>query len=152
MTRLRPLPIGNFYCGPSAVATVTGEHPKGRVRALINERRGRPANQGVCNSSSRDLQFALRYLGYYTDWYSQGDIERMYGVQRPTLRAWADDQDGDDDCLFLVNVTGHWVAYDAKTKEACDNHSRIARPIGLFPGNRKLVKGYIKIFGQIKGA
>ena len=126
--KLHPLPSdGRFYCGPSAIAAFTGLHPKVEVRAAINKVRGRKATQGIVLMSPGEIKAVLELFGFKT--------RRLETPEKPTLKAFVK---AHPDAVFVAFVTGHFVAV---SRGMClDNKSRIARPIDVFPGNRKRVK------------
>jgi hypothetical protein len=124
---LFPLPgDGRFYCGPSAIASFTGLHPKNDLRAIINECRGFRQSQGVIGMSNELVEKVLNTLkvkisGFY-------DVER-----RPTLRQFALSNPGN----FIVNVRSHYVALS--NAWAQDNKSGAPYCVEYFSGNKAKV-------------
>lgn len=134
MLKLHPLPSdGRFYCGPAAIAAFTGLHPKKEVRAAINVIRGRKSTQGVVLMQCHEVADTLTRLGFR--------CARVPVTAGTTLKDFVARHPGRS---FVVNVTGHFVA--VSDGMCLDNKSLIARPVALFPGNRKVVKRAILVF------
>lgn len=98
---LHPLPYGRFYCGPSAIASFTGLHPKDDLRERINVARGFRESQGVIGMSNRLVVNVLNDL-----------CVRNSGFYEPsklnqTVRQFAEEN---KDRSFIVNVRGHYIA------------------------------------------
>lgn len=155
MTVLKPLPPGRFYCGPSALCAVTGEHPKGVIRTLINQRRNRAATTGIISTDYADLQHVLRMFGMPFVKVSLPESrkpldESWNPPRRPriTLKDFYDlhaAQPANAGGVWIVNVTHHWVALDS-FGYACDSRSHMPRPLASFKGARMIVKGALRVW------
>lgn len=69
-----------WYCGPAAVAAITGQSFED-VRAALNMARGRRANCGVCRTDPEEVAGALRSFGM------TATVRHAVGPV-PTFRAW----------------------------------------------------------------
>lgn len=131
--QLHPLPSdGRFYCGPSAIAAFTGLHPKREVREMVNKVRGRKPNAGVVLMQDFEVAAVLGHFGFsgHTDMTAMGQTLKAFVKENP-------------DFVGVLYVTGHFVAV---SRGMClDNHTRIARPVDVFPGNRKVIKSTIAL-------
>lgn len=115
VTRLHAVNIdkGRAYCGPSAIAAISGLHPKGEIRSVINRIRGRDENSGVCGLHNRELLSACWVLGYEllpVYWWPddlQGPM-RIDWKSPPTLRQFVVRMKSER--AMIVNVTGHYVS------------------------------------------
>jgi hypothetical protein len=137
---LHPIPGDDrFYCGPTAIAAFTGEHPKGKVREAINRHRYRPATQGVCRMFNTEMVAVLRAFGLRC-------VEPIRHPHGLTLQEFVRRH---PNFCGVVNVTGHYVAVSRGM--ALDNHSLIARPIAVFKGRRKLVRYSIQVYAATSG-
>lgn len=133
--KLFPLPgDGRFYCGPAAIASFTGLHPKGEVREAINKVRNRRPTQGVIRMQQSEVAETLKLLGVNVASFTlQND--------RLTLQDFAAKYPG---FCGIVYVTGHFIAMAGGMCQ--DNLSGAAYPLSRFSGNRKRVKGFIRVY------
>jgi hypothetical protein len=128
-----------LYCGPTAICAVTGLSAS-RVLALIDADRGAAAYKtdgrlrGVRGMHHLELLNALALLGFPARYIRVHD--------RPTLAAWLKDHRPTEP--MIVNVTGHYVAVDART--FIDTKTK-GLPVRLkdAPGRRARVRGFIEI-------
>lgn len=133
--RLHPLPGDDrFFCGPSAIAAITGLHPKKEIRAVVNQIRYRPSHQGVCYMQTQEVSDALRVLG----------VNCANPQKHPDKLTLQDFMKRHPAMTAVVEVAGHFIAIS--NGQALDSLSRIARPIAFFDGRRKRVKRYIQVF------
>lgn len=125
------------FCGPMAVAAITGE-PISRVRdafrlvrygdGWIHYKRA-PAIMGT---RAQEVERVLRLFGYVGSWRVVDD--------QPTLAAWLEARGGIERTHpLIVQVTGHWIALCGW--EFCDTRSR-GRVVDAeeAPGRRKRVR------------
>lgn len=120
-----PIYRGNAreYCGPTAMAAVTGE-PLAVIRDAIREVRGKRAADGdwmpITGLSNSELVNAMIRLGWLPvekvetdnnysrhDKFTFGNFLQVHGYTGP----------------FIVNVTNHYIA--VSNGEVCDTHTRI---------------------------
>jgi len=95
---------GRWYCGPYVMAAVTGESFE-TIRAAINHAKGRPSTRGVCSVRPRHLKHAFMGLGWRTfTTYHHADSPKM------TLKQFMKSIRDDDDSIYVVYITGHYVA------------------------------------------
>ncbi|MBU2325896.1 MAG: hypothetical protein KJ755_00850 [Alphaproteobacteria bacterium] len=125
------------FCGPMAVAAITGE-PISRVRdafRLVRYGEGwihytrAPAIMGTL---AHEVARVLRLFGFIGSWRLVDD--------RPTLAAWLEARAGVERTHpLVVQVTGHWIALSGW--EFCDTRSR-GRVVDAeeAPGRRKRVR------------
>lgn len=132
---LHPLPDGRFYCGPAAIASFTGLHPKEEVRAAINEVRGRKATQGVIGMHGHEVVATLKLLGYQAEEIAIGS--------KPTLLQF---HKNNPNFQGIVNVTRHYIALARDRVQ--DNQSGGIYNLTRFSGQRKRVKSIIKVWKE----
>lgn len=125
--KLFPLPgDGRFYCGPAAIASFTGLHPKDDLREIINECRGFRSSQGVIGMSNALVEKVLNKLGV--------KISGFYDIaDRPTLRQFGLSRPGH----FIVNIRSHYVALS--NGWAQDNKSGAPYCVEYFTGAKAKV-------------
>jgi hypothetical protein len=105
------------YCGPTAMAAITGE-PISVTKDAIRRARGKIAKANVTGMNYEELPAAMELLGWYVveQWSSNG--------VRYTLDAFAKDHGRDGP--FIVNIPTHFAAIsegefcDTFTKQPCD--------------------------------
>lgn len=112
MNKLMNVPArekGRWYCGPYVMAAVTGESFE-TIRTAINHAKGRPPTRGVCSVQPRQLKIAFRDLGWriFTT-YSHKYEDKM------TLKQFMKSIQDDDDSIYVVYITGHYVAVHKDT-------------------------------------
>ncbi|MPR07795.1 hypothetical protein [Microvirga tunisiensis] len=134
------------YCGPTAVAAITGESLS-RIRDVFRTVRygsdwttleRAPAVKGT---STHNVQQVLRIFGYESRWHT---IEG-----NPTLRAWLERCTGAMRTHpGVVMVTGHWIAFSGWT--VCDTFSE-GEVIDAEDARcrRSRVKGALLISGRV---
>ena len=134
MLNLHPLPgDGRFYCGPAAIASFTGLHPKGEVREAINRIRGRKPTRGIIGMQVHELTAALNLLGL--------DAMAIYvNGKKPTLRQFLE---ANPNFCGVLNVTGHYIAVSGGMCQ--DNQSGYIYPIAKFKGIKKRVVCVISV-------
>lgn len=133
---LYPLPgDGRFYCGPAAIASFTGLHPKEEIRASINAVRDRNRTQGVVLMKVEEVVAVLKMLGFEAVSFT------IPASERPMLKDFAAKY---PDFCGVVNVTGHFIALSNGIAQ--DNLSGHPYPISKFDGQRKRVKRYIRVW------
>jgi hypothetical protein len=104
------------WCGPSAVAIITGRTLKFCHNKFAKLRGKEPRYiKGVYNSEMRQV---LREMGYSLE---EIRIERINGSTKPTLANWIDTVQTTDQfrSVVLLNVTNHYVV--AHRGMVCDN-------------------------------
>lgn len=125
------------FCGPPAVATITGE-PVSRVRdAFRLVRHGAGWTEydrapAITGTRDYEVQRVLRLFGYVGSW------RRIAGL--PTLAAYLEGRTGVERTHpCVVHVTGHWVAVSGWV--FCDTFSK-GKVVDAdeAPGRRKRVK------------
>ena len=121
------------YCGPAALAALTGYNAKEEIRSWINEIRGRPHNQGVLGMSVDEMIAVLEQQRYRHHLVKRPD--------KPRFHALAEHMQ--PDAFYIVNVTRHWVAF--LNGEVADSITRFGCPISEHHTRRQMVKGFIII-------
>jgi hypothetical protein len=119
---------GNRYCGPGALAILTGLDT-GACAAAIRGVTGKPAVRGVRVGDLLDTAWRLRLR-----------LQRLHSDDvTGTLGRWAARQ---RDGRYLVHVTGHYVVVRvcAGTVEVCDNLSVYPQPLTQFRRSRVRVR------------
>lgn len=96
---------GRWYCGPYVMAAITGESFE-TIRAAINRAKGRPETRGVCGVMPRQLKAAFKELG----WKNFPTYDCKYADGKMTLKAFMKGIKVDDDSIYVVYITGHYVA------------------------------------------
>jgi len=95
---------GRWYCGPYVVAAVTGESFD-VIRSALNRAKGRPDTRGVCSVQTQELRKAFKELGWNsTVTYHHAENSKM------RLKQFMKSIREDDDSLYVVYITGHYVA------------------------------------------
>lgn len=125
------------FCGPTAVAAITGE-PVSRVRdAFRLVRHGAGWTEydrapSITGTRDYEVQRVLRLFGYVGSW------RRIAG--QPTLAAWLEGRTGVERTHpCVVHITGHWVAVSGWV--FCDTFSKgQVVDADQAPGRRKRAK------------
>ncbi|MGW9232517.1 hypothetical protein ACWGPT_16785 [Pseudorhizobium sp. NPDC055634] len=137
------------FCGPTAVAAITGE-PISRVRdcyrlvrygsGWVNRRRAPP----IMGTRLVETEKVLRLLGFAVSWQKVADA--------PTLAAYLDNRTGMQRTYpCVVRVTGHLVAVSGWL--FCDTFSKgQVVDADTAPGRRKRVTDVLVITGRIPPA
>ncbi len=125
---------GNGYCGPAAVAILTGLDT-GSAAAHIRRITGKKRVVGV------SVTAMLRVLGGLklntTQTTDARWTQKQWRKLRPTLQNWAAGMPSE---VYLVNITGHWLVYDGRSGEVCDNHTIYPLHVGRYKFRRRFVK------------
>ena len=98
-----------MYCGPTAVCAITGANQT-KVERIIH--RSRRSRKPIIGTVFHELHEAFRLLGW--------NIRRNalpYCEKPLTFHRWARSFRRND-TIYLVNITGHWVAVHGR--RACD--------------------------------
>lgn len=134
MLELIPLPgDGRFYCGPAAIASFTGLHPKEEVREAINKVRKRNPTKGVIGLHVHELVEAFALLGF--------DAFPVYiNGKLPTVGAFVE---ANPDFCGVLNVTKHYIAVSGG--KAQDNQSGAIYRLDKFTGKKKRVQCAIAV-------
>jgi hypothetical protein len=116
------------FCGPTAIAAVTGE-PISVVRDAVRHASGRIKTADgkahpVMGLYNKDLLAAMELLG----WHVTEEWSKPAGESRYTLAAFA--QEYGNDGPFIVNVTDHYTAISHGL--LCDPFTKV--PVDLFGG------------------
>lgn len=122
-----------FYCGPSAIAAVTGKTCV-EARIAINLARGARPNRGIIGLSSTDMMLALRSMGVLLG-------NHVISSRVVTLQELAESLEGSAN--YVVNVTGHYVALCRGV--VADNRIRFGCPVSEHPCRRKHVRRYFAV-------
>jgi hypothetical protein len=132
---------GTLWCGPAALATVTGL-PTSKVHAALQRVTGRRVIKGVTNTA---LNKAANLLGYklVKIWDVWVDDPGGFKVKRsfqPTLARFSKEFRAyyQGDVPVIVNVTGHYVTIHKRT--FIDNQVKVATPLWRAPHRRCRVK------------
>lgn len=121
---------GNGYCGPAALVSVFGctvEFATARIRLVT----GKANVHGVYRN---DMHYVL------VNW---PDIDIGLGYdyvgarKSPTLERFAAEHTPG---IWIVNITGHYVALDSGSLEVCDNHTIYPLPLARYRRRRAHVK------------
>lgn len=135
---IRRGPRSNSYCGPAALAAITGRHVDDVTATLRIVMGARP----VRGTSKGAMVKALELMGYRSDLEY---ISRMAAIQKkfPTLAGWlrATGPKGDyarSDAPYLVLVTGHWIVI--KGRKLYDNRHLEGVFAGKYEHRRKRVQ------------
>lgn len=112
-----------MWCGPSALAIITGEDYE-TCRATLSKITNRPV-MGVHNC---DMRSALNRFGYGMDarWFKPDS----------TLAQWLKDRNSKS--LFLVVLSNHYIVVQGR--KACDNHTKTP----VFTGDMRLRRARIQ--------
>lgn len=130
---LHPAIGPNRYCGPGALAILTGLDTA-QTAKRIREVSG---SQRVRGTATRHMVQVLREEGY--------TIEQIQIPFRPTLAKFAEltmrEGTGFTRGVYLVNVTNHYVVLDTREyfPQACDNQSVYPLCVSSFKRARKHV-------------
>jgi hypothetical protein len=93
---------GKVYCGPMALAAITGLDTATIVAKLKDNRRRVSGNPTIRGTRFGELAMVASEFGW--------SVEHIKTFIRnpPTLAGWAKTRDRDT--AYLIAVTGHWVA------------------------------------------
>jgi len=129
-----------WYCGPFAFAAITGNsfvESRARLnRARLNRANDRPENRGIRGCSDWTLTCALNSSGYHPSLFYRTPSG---GVDRKNLNQWLKTLSRDDDSIYLVLLTGHWIVVKGRSV-MIDNHTSRPVPVFMGPWQRKTVK------------
>lgn len=107
MNKLMNVPArekGKWYCGPYVMAATTGE-TFDVIRTAINRAKLRPDTRGVCSVQPWELRKAFLLLGWRSfTTYHHAENPKM------RLKEFMHGLDVDDPEIYVVYVTGHYVA------------------------------------------
>lgn len=131
---------GNSYCGPAALASVFGITPDDAARVI----RRVTGKVRVLRLRNRQLEAALNELGRYDKVVEVTHEDGKTRLYHGTLERLADLLDKG---VYIVSVTGHYVALDTRTMEVCDNHTMYPLPLKRYRMRRKRVKCVWLILG-----
>ena len=123
----------NSYCGPFAIAALTGRTTDD-VAALVRSFTGRRYIKWMCTS---DVERALRRLGR--------TVRTTRFGKAPTLNQWINKY-AKPDTSYVVLVTGHFIVV-RNNRYACSVHRTPVR-LDDAPGKRRRVQGYIEILDE----
>lgn len=130
---------GRLWCGPAAVAAVTGA-PTSRIHAIIAAERathGFRRGEGIKGTWPNELRLAMFALGYRCIWHAGANVA---GTPRPTFaqfrRARAPEL---RDAALVVSLTGHFVALAGN--RLVDNRYRDPIMASDYPHQRTRVEG-----------
>jgi len=93
----------NHFCGPAALSSITGktaEFCAERLEAV----RGKGKIYGVEKAVMIDTLFSLGYQASHL-WFMRPS------PRKPNLQEWIRDHSGNDNHMYLINVTGHYLVY-----------------------------------------
>ena len=136
---------GRWYCGPHAIAVITGRSFE-TVRAAINEHRGRAAHIGVTGMWSREVEAALNTLGYGMDTILNSRAEKV--CNRLSLSHWLK-HPRHEGRVYLVELTTHFVI--VTDDWLIDNHTKGKVDIHFAPHRRSKVTRVFSCF-RMNGA
>lgn len=128
---LYPAIGANRYCGPAALAILSGQSTTATA-ALLRQLTGKRAIMGV---PSGTMMRAMHALGFRCT---------PVGTPRRTLRALAEDLELPTG-VYLVIVTGHYVVLDTRTMQVSDNHTVYPVDLRIYSRRRKFVKSVWRI-------
>lgn len=135
MLALHPLPgDGRFYCGPAAIASITGLHPKQEIREAINKLRGRKPTQGVIGMWPHEVKSVLESFGFTV--YS-------FNYPKEKRRTVKDYLAHYPDFAGVLEINHHFIA--ASGNMCQDNKSGCIYPVERFAGNRAKVKSALRV-------
>ena len=126
------------FCGPTAIAAVTGE-PVSVIRNIVRDIRGCTKSNGallpIMGLSNEELLMTMARLGWFvTD--KSGDTDNRENKDIFRLDDFLDDiQMGRRKGTYIINVTGHYYAVDED--EVCDTRTQIPIEIHRFKRGRK---------------
>jgi hypothetical protein len=136
---------GNRYCGPAALAILTGLDT-GQAAANIRRLSGKSR---VIGTSVTTMLRTLKALGYTpTQTTDARWTQKEWRKLRPTLQNWAAGTTCD---VFLVNITGHWLVYDGRSGEVCDNHTIYPLHVGRYKFRRRFMRAAWRIDRRPEG-
>lgn len=127
-SRLHEIWPAGFYCGPSAIAAVTGADCR-EVRGWINAVRGRPASTGIRGLTSDVLIGTMASRGY---WLREVVACLPPPHPHPTLERFLAEQA--HEAVFIIAVTRHYVA--AQGGVVFDNAVRFGIDVAGHPSRR----------------
>lgn len=134
---------GRWFCGPHAIAVITGARFE-RVRAAINEYRGRAKHIGVCGMYSYEVEAALNTLGFGMN-RTTGPRFALEGIN---LKKWLT-RPRIEGTVYLVELTSHYVV--VTDDWLIDNHTKGRVDIHYAPHLRAKVKRVYSCF-RMNGA
>jgi hypothetical protein len=120
----------NSYCGPAAVAALTGVTTT-KAAEFIRTAYNRKAIRRVY---PEELVHALKEMGY------RATYSLVSG--KPTMAKWLRERE-DRNAANILFLTGHFVA--VKGNKFVDNHTKEPVWISKAPGRRKRVLGVIEV-------
>lgn len=123
---LVPKPESKTYCGPFAIAAVTGK-PVAEVIAAINDYRNKPADAKVVAMATHEIEHALKRLDVSCRLCAvQLDRSKKGFKKYPTMRQFLKSRSTEMvEKKMILLVTGHFVAVqgfmfiDTWTKNTC---------------------------------
>lgn len=125
------------YCGPYAVAALTGLSLE-YIERKINHRRGKKHNSSVRWVNGHDLHYVCIMANIRA-----GDVELRLD-EKKTFARWLRERTPEQvKAKYLVLVTGHWVAVEGR--KMIDNWTRTPTFIRKAPHRRKRVQVVIRI-------
>lgn len=135
---------GRWYCGPFALAAITGMSFE-EVRAAINIQKGRSnLNQGILGTSNAQMVNALGDAGYKViKVFNRAD-------DKLTFSQWQKQWGIDASKVYLIELTGHWVTVQGGY--FIDNHTQHKVHLAYAPWKRKRVKTVYQIAKNWQGA
>lgn len=129
-----------IYCGPTAVATITGRSIE-CVEAWINTYRRKRQDKVVVASQPFELVYALKELGYKAVRTERYDVENK-NIQKPTLAKWLRSRK-DRNQVYIIHITNHYVT--VKGNKLIDNHTMEPVFIRQAPHRRARVHSVIHV-------
>ncbi len=120
---LHPAIGSNRWCGPGALAILTGKTTDETARLL----RDVSGKRAIMRIADRHMLVAMSKLGLRWD---------IQGPQRGTLRNFT----GSGPAIYLIVITGHYVVVDTSTMEVCDNRTVYPVPLAKYSQANKHVK------------
>lgn len=123
------------YCGPAALAAITGAEAIPDARAWFNAVRGRPSNKPVMGAHTHELRAVLCSRGY-------GHVSTKIKRWDLTLQRFALEH-AKPDTTYILEVTGHFVVL--RNGVAVDTRTRFGAPVSLFRGRKARVREIIEI-------
>lgn len=126
---------GAIWCGPYAIAAITGKPYAAVLDAIRTYRRarGEHSNRAIMRLYPHEIIGALRALGYiHAKQHNTG--------KRETMGQWLEMRPRRACILF---ITGHYIAVDADNWTDNGRKNREPRPVSTLTRTRRRVKCYI---------
>lgn len=131
-----------IWCGPGALAAVTGLPVEACIQALLQERLSHGDHQPVRGVCLSEITPALSRLGFESTTYPFNAVAPV-GKPQPTIATWLKAKPPG---VHILLVTRHFLAIAGNVW--ADNGTRAPRPLSTIRHPRRRVCGYTTITGK----